>query len=57
MLMRPNRRWELLERYKKGDVYGCAEPECDLEVAVTKACVCEGCSPLTCCGKPMVKKK
>jgi len=46
-----------LERYKKGDVYVCAESMCDLEVSVTKPCVCEKCSPLSCCGKPMVKKK
>jgi hypothetical protein len=46
-----------LERYKKGDVYGCAESGCGLEVTVTKGCMCEGCNPLTCCGRPMVKKK
>jgi hypothetical protein len=46
-----------LERYKKGDVYVCAESMCGLEVTVTKPCVCEKCSPLSCCGKPMVKKK
>jgi hypothetical protein len=45
-----------LERYKKGDMYVCAESKCDLHVTVTKSCVCENCSPLSCCGRPMVKK-
>lgn len=46
--------------YKKGEVYVCDDPECDIEVTITKGCAeeyCPSCEPLMCCGKPMVKKK
>lgn len=45
--------------YKKGDVYVCDHPDCDIEVTVTKGCTeesCPTCGPLICCEKPMVKK-
>ncbi|MGD0329004.1 MAG: hypothetical protein ABSB40_00995 [Nitrososphaeria archaeon] len=46
--------------YKKGDVYVCSDPKCNIEVTVTKGCTeesCPVCEPLTCCGKRMTKKK
>ncbi len=46
--------------YKKGDVYVCSDPKCNIEVTVTKGCTeesCPVCEPMTCCGKRMTKKK
>jgi hypothetical protein len=45
--------------YKKGDVYVCDHPGCDIEVTVTKGCTetaCPNCEPIMCCGKAMIKK-
>jgi hypothetical protein len=45
--------------YKKGDIYVCDHPACDIEVTVSKGCTdtsCPNCEPIMCCGKPMRKK-
>jgi hypothetical protein len=40
---------------KKGERYGCAE--CEMEVEVTRGCDCQGpCVSLQCCGQPMQKR-
>lgn len=48
-----------MTEYKKGDVYTCADPSCQIEITVSKSCTGKECSisgPLICCDKPMIKK-
>ena len=48
-----------MPEYKEGDVYTCAEQNCEVEVTVTKGCTGDKCpvTSLMCCDKPMVKKE
>jgi hypothetical protein len=48
-----------MSEYKQGEVYRCADPSCNMEVTINKACTgdsCTDCAPLMCCDKPMMKK-
>jgi hypothetical protein len=48
-----------MAKYEEGEVYTCTDPDCQVEITITKGCTGEKCptGPLICCDKPMVKKR